>query len=65
MAFDIYYAIACTIIQTFDDHYPYPTADSVWQAIQKASEICGSLDMNKIIKWAEDYATEWYEKYMK
>lgn len=61
---DLHYDIACTIIQAFQKDYPSPKAHDVAHALMLGSEISGELETDKVIEWAENYASEWYKKNM-
>ena len=65
MPFDRNYAIACTIIQAIEPDYPSPSVREFSDALRLASEISGELWTDEVIEWAKNYATEWFEKYMK
>ena len=62
---DYSYEVACNIIKTFDKHYPSPPVDVIAQSLKSASTRAKSNKLDDVIKWAKDYAEEWYKENMK
>ena len=62
---DYSYEVACNIIQTFDQHYPSPPVDIIVQSLKAAATRAKSNKLDDVIKWAKDYAEEWYKENVK
>jgi hypothetical protein len=49
----------------FSNKYPKPHDSVIANSLKEASDIADTEDVEDIIKWAEDYAGEFYDKYVK
>ena len=62
---DYYYESACLIIQAFDENYPSPNVLEVIKALSFIATKQNTISTKEIIKWAKEYAEEWFNKNMK